>query len=324
MGVKEALMTWPLYSGLLLPLLRLCATMCVGLLVASLLEGLHWTRFVAKLAAPLARAGHLGKTPAAAFALAFFSPAASNSLLAEAESRGEINRRELIFANLFNSSPAFLVHLPTMFSLVFAFLGVKAFIYAGLTFAAAGLRTLATVVAGRLLLPIPENDQCGACPDYGQKKSRSETIALTVRRFKKRFKKLLIFTVPVYCLFFALQQAGVFAATEKWLATHSSGLSFLDPKAVSIVALSLAAESGAAFSAAAALAGSGSLDSHQIILALLVGSIVSAPMRAIRHQLPAYAGYFAPGMALHLVVANQICRAASLALIAALYYFYAF
>lgn len=313
-----------LYNGLLLPLLRLCATMCVGLFIASLLESLHWTRFVARLAAPLARAGHLNETAAASFALAFFSPAASNSLLAEAHARGDLSRRELIFSNLFNSSPTFLVHLPTMFSLVFAFLGAKAFIYAGLTFAAASLRSAATIAAGRLLLPVPGHQGCAACPDFGKKRTRSETIALTVRRFKKRIKKLLLFTIPIYCLFFAVQQAGGFAALQKWMAGHSEWLAFLDPKAVSIVILSLVAETGAALSAAASLADAGSLDSRQIILALLVGSILSAPMRAVRHQFPSYAGYFAPAMALHLVVANQLCRAASLALVAAAYYWWAF
>lgn len=313
-----------LYTGLLLPLLRLCATMCVGLLIASLLESLHWTRFVARLAAPLARAGHLNETAAASFALAFFSPAASNSLLAEAHGRGDLSRRELVFANLFNSSPTFLVHLPTMFSLVFAFLGAGAFLYAGLSFAAATLRTLATVAAGRLLLPVPARDGCGACPDFDKKRTRSETIALTVQRFKKRIRKLLIFTIPIYCLFFAIHQAGGFAAFERMLADHSEWLAFLDPKAVSIVILSLAAESGAALSAAASLAHTGSLAEHQIILALLVGSILSAPMRAVRHQFPSYAGYFAPAMALRLVVANQLCRSASLALVTAAYYLYAF
>ena len=144
-----------LYDKLALPLLRLSTTMCIGLLVASLLESLHWTRCIARLASPLARLGHLSELSAASFALAFFSPAASNSLLAEAYAKGEISRREVILANLFNSSPAFLVHLPTLFSLVFAFLGPRAFVYVGLCFTAAMLRTLATVAAGRSLLPPP-------------------------------------------------------------------------------------------------------------------------------------------------------------------------
>lgn len=313
-----------IYSKLVLPLLRVAATMCVGLFLASLLESLHWTRFVARLASPLARLGHLREVAAASFALAFFSPAASNSLLAEAHTRGELTRRELIFANLFNSSPTFLVHLPTLFSLVFAFLGVRAFVYVGLCFAAASLRTLATVLTGRLLLP-PPAPGCHDCPQNGpEKRSWKETAAITARRFKKRISKLLLFTIPIYCLFFAMQQAGWFAAVEGWLAGHAGWFAFLNPKAVSIVAMYLVSESGAALSAAASLADTGALGPHEIILALLVGNIISTPMRAVRHQFPAYAGYFTPRLALTLVVANQICRAVSLGIVAVIYYWYAF
>lgn len=306
---------------LLLPLLRLCAVACLGLFLASLLESLHWTRFVARLASPLARLGHLREVAAASFALAFFSPAASNSLLAEAYDRGELSRRECIFANLFNSSPTFLVHLPTLFTLVFAFLGPLAFVYVGLTFAAAFLRTLGTVLAGRLLLPPPPRELPLPPPEKEKKDFWRETLALTARRFKKRAVKLLLFTVPVYCLFFVIQQAGGFERLEALLAEHSSRLSFLDPKAVSIMVLYLLSESGAALAAAASLADAGALPKEHIIMALLAGNILSAPMRAVRHQFPSYAGYFKPALALELVFMNQLCRAVSLALVAAAYCF---
>ena len=311
-------------SGLVFPLIRLAATMCVGLLVASLLESLHWTRFVAALASPLARLGHLKETAAASFALAFFSPAASNSLLAEAHARGEMTRRELVFANLFNSSPTYLVHLPTLFSLVFAFLGTRAFIYVGLTFAAASLRTLTTVIAGRLFLPKPPAANVVDAPAEQARGTWRETVNITLRRFKKRISKLLIFTIPIYILFFLLHQAGLFTAAENWLAAHSEWFSFLNPKALSIVAMYLVSESGAAFSAAASLVDAGALLPREVILALLIGNIISTPMRAVRHQFPSYAGYFAPSLALTLVIANQVCRAASLVLVTAAYYWYAF
>lgn len=316
--------TATLYTGLFLPLLRLTATMCVGLLLASLLEGLHWTRFVARLARPLARMGHLQEVSAASFALAFFSPMASNSLLAEAHARGELSRRELIFANLFNSSPTFLVHLPTLFSMVFAFLGTRAFVYVGLCFLAASLRTVATVLAGRVLLPVPPAGS-PYCPEATTRRTGwRETLGIILRRFKKRIGKLLLFTIPIYCLFFALQRAGFFTLVEQWLAEHAGWFSFLDPQAASIIAMYLVSESGAALSAAASLSNTGALGPHEVILALLVGNIISSPMRAVRHQFPVYSGYFSPPLAAVLVVMNQSCRAVSLALVAVGYYWYAF
>ena len=48
------------------------------------------------------------------------------------------------------------------------------------------------------------------------------------------------------------------------------------------------------------------------MLALLVGNILSTPMRAFRHQFPYYAGIFKPKVAVRLIVHNQALRAASL------------
>ena len=58
-----------------------------------------------------------------------------------------------------------------------------------------------------------------------------------------------------------------------------------------IIIFHLAAELGPALGAAGSLLQEGALTSHEIIVALLVGNIVSTPMRAIRHQLPAYSGF---------------------------------
>lgn len=312
------------YTKLALPLIRMVAAVCIGLLVASLMESLHWTRFVARLAAPLARAGHLRDVSAAAFALAFFSPTAANSLLAEAHDRGEISGGELVCANLFNSSPAYLVHLPSLFTLVFAFLGPLAFVYVSLTFTASALRTFCTLLAGRLLLPVPEESRTASPREDENRRGWRETVNVTLRRFKKRVIKLLLFTVPIYILFFAMQQAGLFSAAERWLAGHSAWLGFLNPKSLGIVVMHLVEQQGAALAAAASLADAGALTAREIIMALLVGNIVASPMRAVRHQFPSYAGYFAPALALRLVLANQACRALSLVCVAAAYYFYAF
>ncbi|MBA4358605.1 MAG: hypothetical protein C0405_12865, partial [Desulfovibrio sp.] len=53
----------------------------------------------------------------------------------------------------------------------------------------------------------------------------------------------------------------------------------------------------------------------ELVLALLVGNILSSPVRAVRHQFPYYAGIFKPGLALNLIISNQALRAASIALV---------
>ena len=314
---------WLLVNKLFWPLLRLLVVMSLSLVAAHMLEALGWTRFMTRLASPLARMGHLGEAAGASFALAFISPAASNALLAESHASGKVSRRELIFANLFNSSPTFLVHLPTLFSLSFAFLGAHAFTYVGLTFAGAALRTACTMAAGRALLPKPAESRPPQVPKDAKKGAApGELVRKVLRRVKKRILKLILFTVPIYCGVFAMQQAGWFTAMERLMADHISLFPFLRPEALGIVVLHLAAEAGAAFAAASPLLTGGSLTPHEVIMALLVGNILSSPMRAFRHQFPSYAGYFSPGLAFHLVLMNQLCRVASLALVAAAYWKY--
>ena len=124
------------------PLLRLLLGLAVGLMVANLLEALRWTRHLARLASPLARAAHLRDVAGASFSLAFVSPAAANGLLSDSPNIGELSNNELMLANLFNSLPAYLVHTPTIFLLTWPVLGTPALVYVALV-EGAGKRMLA-------------------------------------------------------------------------------------------------------------------------------------------------------------------------------------
>ena len=302
-----------LWGGLLRPLLRLLLVMSLSLTLAQVLESLRWTEALARVTSPLLRIARLGRVSASSFALAFFSPAAANALLAEAVQSGTLSRRELVLANLFNSTPAFLVHLPSLLAVAFAFLGPHAAVYVGLTLLAAALRTAGTAVAGHFLLP-----PLAAPPRIEERKSPpswSEALAKALKRVRKRLRKMIVFTVPVYCLIVLLQRWGVFAQAESYMAGHALLSSFLRPQALGVIALCLMAETSAAMAAAAALLHGGALSADEVVFALLVGNILSSPMRAFRHQFPSYAGYFSPVVALQLVGVSQAMRVLSLLLV---------
>jgi hypothetical protein len=194
-----------------------------------------------------------------------------------------------------------------------------AFIYVGITFTAALLRTLFIVVISRIILPMPEEPVTLAEPESGAR-SWSAILNKTWQRFKRRMRKILIFTVPIYIIIFIMNRMEFFAWLESVLASKLEFIPWLSPQAMGIIALHVAAELTAGLAAAGALLQDGILGNHEVVVALLIGNILSSPLRAVRHQLPYYAGIFKPKLALELIVCNQSFRILSLVFASLIYF----
>ena len=305
------------------PLLRLLIYLSIGLLAALFIESLNWTRKIAIIARPLTRLGHLSPLTGAAFSLCFFSGLAANTMLAEGYDKQQLSRKELILANLFNSLPANFLHLPTTFFIAFPIIKGAAFIYIGLTVGAAVLRTCLITLIARVLLPAVNIDApqqtMPANPDHPFRSALKNTF----KRFKRRIRKIVIYTVPIYIFFYFLNEAGFFSATERFMAEHVAWLAWLSPQAMSILTFQLAAEFTAGLAAAGSLLASGAMGVNEIVLVLLIGNILSSPIRAIRHQYPYYAGIFKPVLAAELILFSQGFRAFSIILVTIAYYWIA-
>lgn len=308
-----------LWPGLIWPLIRLMFFISVGLFVGILIETLNWTRYVAVLAAPLARIGRLKDVSAASFAMAFFSGLTANSMLSEAYDKGEMSEKELIFSNLFNSFPTFCLHLPSLYGLIigyFAFSPQTGWTYVGLTAGAALLRTTGIVLVGHFALP-PLPEGCVPCrlDEAEAKRKKTNPLALALKRFKKRLPKIAFITIPIFTAIFFAKQLGVFHWIEQTLGGSLTLFQFLPPEAIGVIAVYVLGEIHGGLATAAGLLKDGILTSTQVILALLAANFLSSPMRAFRHQFPYYAGIFKPRMAFKLIAFNQTLRAASIALV---------
>ncbi|MFC1837232.1 hypothetical protein ACFLYW_00940 [Thermodesulfobacteriota bacterium] len=310
-----------LWQGLGWPLLRLVFFISLGLLIGNIIESLNWTHSIARIASPLVRRAHLSDITGASFSMAFFSAVTANTMLSEAYEQGNLSRQELIFANLFNSLPTYFLHLPTLFFLAVPMLKEVAFVYVGLTLLAAFLRTLCILFVGRVMLS-GNKEHCITCRlDENTASSVSQALRKAWLRFQKRIRRILLITIPIYTIVFLLQRSGMFVQLEEWLAGHVGFLSWLHPESLGVVALQLTAEISAGLAAAGALLDNGSLGPRQVVLALLAGNVLSAPMRAVRHQFPFYAGIFQPKLAVELITYNQLFRTGSIILVGIFYYF---
>lgn len=302
------------------PLLRLLIYLAIGLLAALFIESLNWTRRLAVIARPLTRFGHLSPLTGAAFSMCFFSGMAANTMLAEGYNSKQLSRKELILANLFNSLPSNFLHLPTTFFIAAPIIKGAAFIYIGLTISAAIARTLFIALLGRVMLPAVNTE--ATQPELPQDSANPFRTALrnTLKRFKRRIRKIVSYTVPIYIFFYYLTEAGFFTAAERYMTQHLSWLAWLTPQAISILTFQMAAEFTAGLAAAGSLLANGTMSVREIVLVLLIGNVLSSPIRAVRHQYPYYAGIFKPVLAAEMLLFSQGFRAVSIVFVAILYY----
>jgi len=309
-----------LYNKLIWPLIRLMFFISLGLLAASLIESLQWNKKIARVAGPLTRLGHMPDTIATSFAMAFASGIAANTILAEGYESGKLNKKELVVGNLFNSLPTYFLHLPTMFFITLPLIQSAAFIYIGLTFGAAVLRTFLMVLISRIILPAV--DFSSASQQVEEKFTIRERAQQIARRFKQRILKIAKFTIPIYICVYFMYRIGAFRELELFFAKYLEAFPFLTPQSMGIITLHLAAELTAGLAAAGALLQEGTLNAQQVVIALLIGNIISSPVRAIRHQLPYYSGIFSPKLAVEIIIYSQSFRVGSLLLITSCYIAY--
>jgi hypothetical protein len=310
-----------IWIQLVWPLVRILLLVSFGLVVANFIESLNWTHRLALLARPLVRFGRLSHITGASFTMAFFSGVSANTMLSEAFDKGQIDKKELVLANLFNSLPRFFLHLPTVFFLTVPLIKGAAFIYVGLTFSAAMMQTLLVVLCGRFMLLEPEEKMHTYKANH-RKISWKQALEKSIKRFRKRIPKIIYFMVPVYVLFFFLSHYGFFEVVEDYVARKAWFLSWLDPKALGIVLLHITTEFSAGLAAAGAMLADNSLGYKEVVLALLAGNVLAAPIRAVRHQVPYYVGIFPPKIALELVGISQMFRLACIMVIGCCYYFW--
>ncbi len=299
---------------------KITCLIVIGLFIANIIESLNWGERLAVIARPFIRLGRLSTITGTSFSVAFFSGVAANTILAEAYDKKQIGKKELVLANLFNSLPRFFLHLPTVFFLTLSFLHSSAVLYVGLTFSAALLQSAAVICAGRILLA----EQPASLTMPIEKRDRvtfRQAVQKSIVRSKKKLLQVVKFMVPIYLFFFIAAKLGLFTGLNDLLADHIWFLRWLKPEALGIIVLHITAEFSAGLAAASALLADNSLNIKEVVLALLAGNVLAAPIRAIRHQFPSYAGIYSPRLALEMIVVSQTTRIFSIIFITVIYYF---
>lgn len=293
-----------------LPLLRLLCYLGIGLIVGQAIETMGWTSKLAAWVRPMMRWGHLKDESGATFTAAFVSGTVANTMLMTFHQEGKLSRRELVFTYLVNSGlPVYFLHLPTTFFVLVSLTRQAGLIYLCLTLLAALIRNLGVLTLTRIQLPSPSSFR-SAEPSYPQQEKKALGSEVW-KKFRKRFYRVVLFTVPIYVLVFLVNEMGLFG----WLRQVTARLisvGFFPVEAASVVVFSVAAEFTSGMAAAGALLDAGALSVPQTVVALILGSIAATPIRAVRHQLPSHAGIFSPSLGTKMLLISQGIRIVSL------------
>ena len=296
---------WP---GLIHPLLRMLSFLGIGLVIGIAVEGMGWAPLLATFVRPIMRFGNLKDESGAAFTTAFFSGTAANTMLMTFWKEKRISLQEMKLSYLINTGlPVFLLHLPTTFFIIVPMTRTAGVIYLSLNAIAALLRTILLLLWTRIRLS-PQRSESKATSEA--KHSRL-TVAKILHAFRRRFIRICTVTAPVYFLIYALNQAGMF----EYLRTAAAGWvtsTYLPVEAVSVVVFAVAAEFTTGIAAAGALLDGGALTTQQLVLALVLGTIVATPIRALRHQLPSQTGVFSFKIGFPMLLMSQALRIGSL------------
>jgi hypothetical protein len=277
-----------------------------------------WISILSVLAWPLIRLGRLPKAAAPAFIMAFQSGAVANCMLVSYRDEGTLNNRHLYTSVLVVSCISLFAHLPSFIvPLGFAFGWMATGALFGVRLAAIGLEVvLVLMISSWLSQRWNENRDSFNIPgrmvvEGGRPPARP---AFASRDFWKRvwqrsrrtIRRLLLYVAPTFVAMALLEQFNVFEGLATWLPGVFKP-AFLPPQAVAIIpAQAVNMYNGAI--AAANFVDAGSLTIKQAVTVILLGSVITAPIRTLRHALPTYLATLGARPGTVMAVSAQVLR----------------
>jgi len=222
-----------------------------------------------------------------------FSPSAGYAVLAEMHRRQRMNTREVLLATMLPSFPyelirVFRFYLPVMLPMVGAQVALK---YMAIKLGSGFLQSCSALAYARLSLPEVENS--GRAPPKGSVRSAMRNSLKTLSR-----------VVPVFLLAYLLASWMISSGAMQVIARHSlpltSALSL--PGESAVVMATQAVNVVAGFAIAGELASRGMLSSHQVLVTLIAGLVLSLPRIHLQHTVPAVFSLFPRKLATMLVL----------------------
>ena len=306
---KRHLPFWP-RKGLML--FELMIFISVGVLIGQIVEVSGFVKMLSWLTMPITGLGKLSHHAGPAFLMAFQSGAVANSMLVSQRDSGQICNRELYTSVYVVSALSLFAHLPTFVVPIGIAFGWEATIALfGVRFSAIAIQIVLTLLISRFIFGrLQIGEQLKVSPQVtavreGRRKPGA-FWATVWKRSKNTLTRLIVYLIPTFALMATLEYYGAF----KWLAATMPQMftfDFLPPQSLLIIpAQALSLYNGAI--AAANFIDSGAISTHQAVIIILFGSMVTAPVRTLRHALPTYVAVLGARPGLFMAVSAQVFR----------------
>jgi hypothetical protein len=278
--------------------------MILGVFLAELIVALKMMEKVAFLARPITQFAHLRQECGASFMTAFLSPVSANSMLASYYDSNFINKTELFIASMMTSFPAIVMHWRSMLPVLIPLLGFTGVQYFCILMLVGLVQTLLIILSGRLLLQ--ENNEILEDQIHSERPPMKDAVSMSLMTSTRTIKRIIFSTVPTTFVVFLLIGVGFLDV----LTSHLSAIASYFP--VPAEGLSIIVAQFANFLAAQTIAGNllsqGILSSREIILALLVGDILSSILTIFRILMPYYVGIFGFKIGMQIMILATAIR----------------
>ncbi len=288
--------------------LRLTASVAIGITIGGLLEFSGWLNSLAKVLPPSDRQRSLPAVCTSSFIMALASPRSANSLLASWHIDGLLSRRSLILGGISHTLPASSVHFRSTAFIIIPLLGAAGLGYVLFQFLVNGLCFASALLLGRFW---KEDSRFSGTPPKGQpadlgkipavnKQSAADLYKLLRRRFVRIYARVMMISFPIYILVTILFRYGVFNRLNRFLPLDR----LLPAAGLGIISAHLGGVLNAV-AAARPFLEEGLLSGLQVFTALIIGYVISLPLRTLRHVLPSALGIFPGKTGLYIVAYTQ-------------------
>ena len=298
----------------LMSLLRLFSLVAVASFIGAILEYKTWTRFILFIAAPITRFGRLPAVCAAAFVTALLSQNAANTLIANSYRDGNITRREMFISALCNSFPALVSHSFRVLFPLLTLIGIAAVWYYSFTFGVGIVMTFFFLLISRILNERDhknnDSDNDKVVTPHSPEKivkqfSWREVLQKSLKRTLNTLLRLLYITAPIYLLIVYMAHNNLF---DFWNKITPDGLQhLLSPEIMTVFSARIGGLVNAAGIASEFLQ-EHRIEHWQIVVAFMIGNVLTNPIRTVRRNLPMAMGIFPHSDGLKIVLILQSLR----------------